>query len=228
MTLGIVEDIAKPWDCVDQTLHISSLQSVRDVSDIVSWWMCSWSFINLRVIQKFLANIRKLLQISCFEQLTATHICDYFQRGHIYVWIISKNLNSFHFKLFWFCFILWLTSSLCAYNLWQRDWFRPVFLKLGSLELQDSAECVRGSETWNLAMALEFYWLSYICTYKLKLILQHLTVIILSLIACRQSITPSIQKLFDSVVKIVSSTDCLVSRARYRQSMCQAKWSVWG
>ena len=140
---------AKPWDCVDRTSHISSLQNVRDVSDILFP-------VNVQLILCQFKGHSKIsgqhsqtsATVSCFEQLTAAHIWDYFQGCHIYVWIISKNLNSFHFKLFWVLLhlikILWLPLSLCANNLWQRAWFRPVFLKLGSLELQDSAKVCPG------------------------------------------------------------------------------------
>jgi len=97
---------ANPWDCVDQTSHISSLQNVRNVSDILFPGECA-------VDHQFQGHSKISGQHSwisatvyCFKHLTTAHIWDYFQGCHIYVWIISKNLNSFHCKLFYseFCF----------------------------------------------------------------------------------------------------------------------------
>jgi len=56
--------------------------------------------------------------------------------------------------------------------------------------------------------------------YGLKFVLRHSTLIIPSLTAHRQSIAASNQKLPDSAVKSIST-------ARHRQSMFQAKQSVY-
>jgi hypothetical protein len=72
---------------------------------------------------------------------------------------------------------------------------------------------VRGSEIRKYVMAEPFYLRSYIFMYELKLVWRLSTLIIPLLIARRQSIAASIQKLHDSAMKSVS-------RDRHREGRC--------
>ena len=72
---------------------------------------------------------------------------------------------------------------------------------------------VRVSDRRKCVMAEECYWWSSICTYELKFVWPHSTLIILSLKARRQQIAASIQKQPDPVLKSVSI-------ARHRKCRC--------
>ena len=104
----------------------------------------------------------------------------------------------------------------------QFIWYRAVFLKLSSAEPQGPAKGCQEFRETKMRDGGRVYWRSYICMYELQLAWRHQKLIVLSLTARSQPIAASYQKLLNSAVQ--SSP---VSTARRRQSMCQAKRSVY-